>query len=155
MQAFPCGLENRYDWDAPAFQTAFSFLSRTDLADLPEGWIDLDNGVRASIQHYTTMDENTLDFETHDQFFDIQYVIYGNEYIGVCARNGLQEKIPYQEQNDITFYSDPPFSGKVFLRAGDLTVLAPEDAHKPRCFAGSPEPVKKVVLKVPVRSVLR
>ena len=155
MQSISCGMEYLYDWSAPAFQTAFSFLHRTDLADLPEGWIDLDNGVRASIQHYTTMNENTLNFETHDQFFDIQYVISGNEFIGVCSREGLREKIPYNEQNDITFYHDPDFSGKVFLRAGDLTVLGPNDAHKPRCFAGSPEPVKKVVLKVPVRTVLR
>ena len=154
MQSFPSGHEYQYDWKAPAFQTAFSFLQRTDLGDLPEGWIDLDNGVRASIQHYTTMDENTLNFETHDQFFDIQYVISGKEYIGVCAREELQEKIPYNEQNDITFYFDPVFSGKMFLRAGDLTVLGPNDAHKPRCSAGNPEAVKKVVLKVPVRSVL-
>lgn len=155
MQSFPSGFEYKYDWNAPAFQTAFSFLRRTDLADLPEGWIDLDNGVRASIQHYTTMNEDTLAFETHDLFFDIQYVIAGSEYIGVCAREGLAEKIPYNEQNDITFYHDPACFGKVFLRAGDLTVLAPEDAHKPRCFAGSPESVKKVVLKVPVKAVLR
>ena len=33
---------------------------------------------------------------------------------------------------------------------GDLIVVAPEDAHKPRCVAGAPCQVKKVVVKVAV-----
>ena len=51
-------------------------------------------------------------------------------------------------------HNDPVFCGKVILYAGDLTVLSPEDAHKPRCAAGAPMAVKKIVLKVPVASVL-
>ena len=154
MRFFTSGEEYKYDWSAPAFQTAFRFLKRPDLGSLPEGWIDLDNGVRASVQHYTTADEATLDFETHEKFFDIQYLIEGEEFIGVCTRSGLKEKVPYSNENDVTFYYDPVFCGKVILYAGDLTVLSPEDAHKPRCAAGAPMAVKKIVLKVPVASVL-
>ena len=38
----------------------------------------------------------------------------------------------------------------VLLQEGDLIVVAPEDAHKPRCQADGPEAVKKVVVKVAV-----
>ena len=48
------GMERGYDLSEPKFQTAFAFLRRTDLASLPEGWISLENGVRASVQLYTT-----------------------------------------------------------------------------------------------------
>ena len=36
------------------------------------------------------------------------------------------------------------------LPEGDMIVVAPEDAHKPRCAAGHPMAVKKVVVKVAV-----
>ena len=38
----------------------------------------------------------------------------------------------------------------VLLLPGDMIVVAPEDAHKPRCAAGEPEFVRKVVVKVKV-----
>lgn len=146
------GNEYKYDLSAPKFQTAFDFLHREDLAELPVGWIELENGVRASVQHYTTMPAETLDFETHEKFFDVQYVIEGVEMIGVVGRSGLVEKISYDEENDITFYETPALSGAVLLNAGDYIVLAPEDSHKPRCIAGEAMPVKKIVVKVPVEA---
>ena len=144
------GLEYKYDLTEKKFQTAFAFLRRDDLAALPEGWIDLEDGVRASVQHYTTMDAATLDFETHEKFFDVQYLIEGDELIGVVDRKDLVEKIPYSVDNDVAFYEEPVLSGAVLLRAGDYVVLAPEDAHKPRCLAGKAMAVKKIVVKVPV-----
>ena len=86
--------EYKYAITAPEFHTALAFLHRPDLADLPEGWIELDNGVRASVQHYTTMAAETLDFETHEKFFDVQYLIEGVELIGVVGRESLVEKTP-------------------------------------------------------------
>ena len=132
------------------FQVAFDFLKRKDLADLEEGWIDLGKGVRASVQHYSTMEEDALDFETHERFFDVQYLADGYEYIGVCGREGLTVKTPYNSENDVTFYRDPKQWGMVLLGPGDYVVLGPWDAHKPRCMAGASMPVKKIVIKVPV-----
>lgn len=150
MYSTKIGIEYKYDLTEQKFQIAFAFLNRKDLADLPEGWIELDNGVRASVQHYTTMAAETLDFETHEKFFDVQYLIEGVELIGVVGREGLVEKTPYDSTNDVTFYEKPVLSGAVLLHAGDYVILAPEDAHKPRCLAGEAMPVKKIVLKVPV-----
>ena len=150
MFGFSIGKEYKYDFKEPKFQTAFEFLRRNDLAELPVGWIDLDNGVRASIQHYTTYDWEENEFETHEDYFDVQYVVEGMEYVGVCPREGLVVSKPYDKEKEITFYKEPEESGKVLLRKGDFIVLAPEDAHKPRCNAGNKMAVKKVVVKVPV-----
>lgn len=91
-----------------------------------------------------------LDYETHENYFDIQYLVEGVERIGCVSREGLLVKTPYEVGNDVTFYQEPVLDGSVLLRAGDYVVLAPEDAHKPRCAAGEAMPVKKIVLKVPV-----
>ena len=150
MEFGTIGNEYKYDLTNGAFQTAFAFLHREDLAALPEGWIELGGGVRASVQHYTTMDPATLSFETHEKFFDIQYLVEGLELLGVCTRQGLAVKTPYDAGNDVTFYEDPAQAGAVLLRGGDYVIFAPEDAHKPRCVAGAPLAVKKIVVKVPV-----
>ena len=103
----------------------------------------------ANIQEYTTIKPEEGYFETHEKFFDIQYVVSGKEQFGFCKRDGLvvRERI---EENDLIFYEEPALSGTVLLEAGDLIVVAPEDAHKPRCQAAGPEAVKKVVVKVAV-----
>ena len=131
------GLEYKYDLTAKKFQVAFDFLKRKDLADLPVGWIDLEEGVRASVQEYTSFAWDANRFETHEKYFDVQYVVSGKELVGVCDRRELGKvAVPYDEANDIEFYDEPADCGKVFLNAGDFIVLAPEDAHKPRCAAG-------------------
>jgi YhcH/YjgK/YiaL family protein len=140
----------KYDLNDPKFKTAFAFLARKDLADLPVGWIDLDNGVRASVQEYVTQPASELDFETHEKFFDIHYMVKGVEVVGVCMRDGLKVKIPYSVENDVEFYYDPEHSSAAFLREGDYTVVGYEDAHKPHVAAGQPMAVKKIVIKLPV-----
>ncbi|MPM27774.1 Toxin-antitoxin biofilm protein TabA [bioreactor metagenome] len=139
-----------YDLNEPKFQTAFAFLKRGDLAALPEGWVELGNGVRASVQHYTTSPAGQLKFESHERFFDIQYIVDGEEVIGCSFRDGLTIETPYDDKNDVTFYLTPPLHGGVYLKAGDFAVFAPEDAHQPRCAASEPMPVIKIVVKVPV-----
>lgn len=145
------GLEYKYDFTAKKFQVAFEFLKRKDLAELPVGWIELEEGVRASIQHYDSFKWEANMFETHEKYFDVQYVIEGMEFCGVCDRSELGPvAVPYNQENDITFYEEPRHFGKVFLNAGDFIVLAPEDAHKPRCAVSESLSIKKVVIKVPV-----
>lgn len=132
------------------FKTAFCFLCRLDLAEIPDGWYDLGEGVRASVQRYATSPAEELSFETHEHFYDVQYVVEGQEYMGVASRDGLKAKTPYDADNDVTFYEDPDLPGQVLLRKGEYIILAPEDAHKPRCAAGESAPVVKIVVKVPV-----
>lgn len=139
-----------YDVSTPKFATAFAFLKRDDLAMLPEGWVELENGVRASVQHYTTSPAEELKYEAHERFFDIQFIVDGEEVIGCTFRDGLKIETPYDAKNDVTFYQTPSVHGGVYLKAGDYAIFAPEDVHQPRCAADGPMRVIKIVVKVPV-----
>ena len=150
MYSTRIGNENKYDLASPKFQTAFAFLKRTDLASLPVGWIELDNGVRASIQRYTSFYEDEVYFESHEKYFDVQFVIEGEEYCGVCSRDNIIVRTAYSDADDITFYENPEVSGKVLLKAGDFILLTPEDVHKPRLAVKEKIEIKKIVVKVPV-----
>lgn len=141
----------KYDYLEEKFACAYRWLKETDLASLAVGsYPIMGDKVIANVQEYETFPESQGYFETHDRFFDIQYVVSGIERFGVCKREGLKVRNA-DESNDVVFYEDPLYSGSVILKEGDLIVVAPEDAHKPRCQAGSePCPVKKIVIKVAV-----
>lgn len=142
-------LHNQYDLDSPEFRAGFDFLRRKDLTELAEGEYPIFPGVTAYIQLYTTSPREHLHFETHEKYFDIQYVVTGQEGIGVLPKKGMTEETAYDVPKDIQFWQEPEFAGMVVLRPGDYAVLPPEMAHKPRISLGENCLVRKVVVKVP------
>lgn len=141
-------IAEKYNYLEEKFLCAYKWLRETDISALAAGSYPLmGDQVVANVQEYETVPEDQAYFETHEKFFDIQYVVSGLERFGVCKRDGLKvrERV---EENDVIFYEDPAYSGSVILAPGDLIVVAPEDAHKPRCQAGGACGVKKVVVKV-------
>ena len=145
----PVSLTTKYNYLEEKFLAAYKWLAETDLDNTAAGSYPICEGVTANVQEYTTIPAAEGSFETHDLFFDIQYIISGKEQFGVCKRDGLVLKQDNPD-NDVKFYEEPEMSGTVLLLPGDLIVVAPEDAHKPRCAAGAPEFVRKVVVKVKV-----
>lgn len=107
-------------------------------------------GVRASVQRYSTFGFDEVFFESHERYYDIQYVIEGTECCAVTKREGLCIRTPYDAENDITFYDDPKIYSNVLLESGDYIILSPFDVHKPRLVAEKKMEIKKIVLKVPV-----
>ena len=145
----PLNLATKYNYLDDKFRAAYKWLAETDLDHTPVGSYPICDGVTANVQEYDTFPASEGSFETHNAYFDIQYVISGKEQFGYCKREGLVLKQDVPE-NDVKFYEEPALSGSVLLLPGDLIVVAPEDAHKPRCAAGAPEFVRKVVVKVKV-----
>lgn len=145
----PLSLATKYNYLDDKFTAAYKWLAETDLDNTPVGSYPICEGVTANVQEYNTFPAEEGSFETHDAYFDIQYVISGKEQFGYCKREGLVLKKD-DPDNDVKFYEEPALSGTVLLLPGDLIVVAPEDAHKPRCAADGPEFVRKVVVKVKV-----
>lgn len=138
----------KYDYLEDKFRAAYQWLKETDISSLTAGSYPVQGDiVVANVQEYTTFPAEQGFFETHEKYFDIQYMASGREQFGVCKRDGLKVKERIEE-NDLIFYEEPELSGSVLLEEGDLIIVAPEDAHKPRCAAGEPCKVKKVVVKV-------
>ena len=143
-------IAEKYDYLAPKFRAAYKWLAETDIKALAEGqYRILGDDVIADVQSYTTEPAEARRFETHDQHFDIQYMMEGQEFFGICTRDKLQPLESHPER-DTEFWSGPKICSMVLLHEGEFIVAAPEDAHKSRCAVGSPAKVKKVVVKVKV-----
>lgn len=144
-------LADKYDYLNERFKAAYAFLKRTDLADLEPGAYELSGkDVVAKVMNITTAEASTRRFETHDDFFDIQFVISGEERCDYAKRSQMTEKEAYNPEKDVTFYHEPESFSTLNLYAGDYIIVAPEDAHRPGCAVNAPCDVKKVVVKIRV-----
>lgn len=140
---------NDNDYLSTRMQAAYEFLRTADLANLPLGRIDIDgDDVFANVQEYVSVPASKKQMEAHRCYYDVQYVVTGEERMEVAPLEGLVPVAAFDEGADFGLYETPEAPSVVILRAGDLAVVAPEDAHKPGCALNSPAPVRKVVVKV-------
>lgn len=149
---YSCSIKiaEKYDYLSEKFRAGYKWLAETDINALADGaYKIMGDDVIANVQSYTTEPAEKRRFEAHDKYFDIQYVASGCEYFGVCHREGLKVSESRPEK-DLYFFEEPEVSGMILLREGDLIVVEPEEAHKPRCSAGADVKVKKVVVKVKI-----
>ena len=139
----------QYDTVYPGAAQAADFLEKLDPATVVPGKYTI-NGeqVYAMVQQYETMPEETLLWEYHERYLDIQYILSGQEAILWADRGDLTDCSGFSKEKDSAVSSCKCDSTPVLLKAGQFAILAPQDAHKPKCTAGEACPVTKVVVKV-------
>lgn len=133
----------------PLFGKAFEFLKRADLAMLPPGRYDIEEGrCWANVQEADLKPISERKLEAHRKFIDIQAPITGIETIGIAELSAAAKALPFDEAADYVLYEGE--SEPVTLRPGDFAIFFPPlGAHAPCCLAkGGPSRIKKVVVKI-------
>lgn len=138
------------DYLSARMRKAYAFLRETDLARLPLGRFDIDGeDVFANVQEYTTVPAADKQMEAHRRYYDVQFVVAGEELLQYAPLDGLTLVDTFDEVSDFGLYESPSTCSDTVLHAGDLAILAPEDAHKPGCaLGGKSSQVRKIVVKV-------
>ncbi len=132
------------------FRKAYEFLSQGNLDALPLGRVDiLGEDVFANVQEYNTVPADEKQFEAHRLYYDVQYVVSGEEMLEYVQLDDAAEQQPFDEGADFGLYDAKLPVTRVVLHAGEMAILAPEDAHKPGCSLGEASShVRKIVVKV-------
>lgn len=125
-------------------QKAIDRIRSGKLDELAPGRHELFDGAYVNIFEYQTKAEGL--FEAHRKYIDIHYLIRGCETIRIADVNEIHVEKEYDEEGDCLLGLA---EGKPYLmREGDYMVVLPEEAHLPGLAVGTPESVKKAVLKV-------
>jgi YhcH/YjgK/YiaL family protein len=135
---------NKKYWDE-----AFAFIKNNDLEKMALGKypIDSDN-VFATITEDATKDFDKTNWESHRNYIDLQYVIAGEEKIGVCPVSKATVTKEYDEKKDVANYSA---EGKIYdAKPGTFFLFFPSDAHRPNITPGGDHADKKLVIKIKV-----
>lgn len=127
---------------------ALDFLTGTDLKSMPDERVEIDGErVFAFFQRYDTLPANDRP-EAHRRYIDIQYLIEGEELIGIAPLSAMKREVEAHPERDIWFYEGETVN--ISIGGGRLAIFFPQDAHAPGIAAGESRPVRKVVVKVAV-----
>jgi YhcH/YjgK/YiaL family protein len=131
-------------------KAAFDYLQQTDLASTQPGKYPIDgDNIFAIVQEYDTLDMAAEQMESHKKYFDVQYIVSGEEQVGHALLASQAISKPYSEADDFMLYADKP-DFFTYFHAGMFMVFFPHDLHMPCLHPGKPARVKKVVVKVAV-----
>ena len=124
----------------------FDFLRNTDLDAIPSGKHDIDGDtIFVLVQEYQTKPLAECKLESHKKYIDIQYVIRGEEFMGITTKNN-QKILEVNEDKDYTFYEGS--TSLVRVSKGMFTIFFPDDLHQPCVQTEFASEVNKVVIKV-------
>lgn len=139
---------NRYISLHKDIAKAFEWLQSIELNNLPAGKYSIeDENIFAIVQQYKTLDAANEQMEAHKKYIDVQYMIKGEEMVGLSLLNNQTISKEYNDETDYFLVSDPP-SFFATLNEGNFMIFFPTDLHMPCIKINKPLLVKKVVVKV-------
>ncbi|OHE21387.1 MAG: hypothetical protein A2540_01230 [Sulfurimonas sp. RIFOXYD2_FULL_37_8] len=112
--------------------------------------IELDNNNFVLEQVYSSKEREECFFESHKKYIDMQFIVSGEEIIEVANSKYLICIQAYDEEKDIAIYKNTKETSLIFLKAGDIAIFYPQDAHMPCIKANKCDKVVKVVVKVKI-----
>lgn len=131
----------------PRIEAALRYLQNLDPASLRPGKYEIEGReVYAVVDEYLTKPREEKRWEAHRRYIDVQFIASGREMMGCTPRSGMQST-EYNPEKDTEWLEGE--DGKFLLAEPDTFVIfEPADAHMPGVSVESPEPVRKVVVKV-------
>lgn len=139
-----------YHKNPERWQKAFEYLKTTDLTTAPSGKTELDGeNLFATVAEYFPKKREEVRYESHRKYIDIQYVIKGEEIMGITTHDKVTDDKAYNEEKDIAFYLSEDGNYR-HATPSIFLVFFPDDVHRPSISTGDSVLVKKVVIKVKI-----
>lgn len=135
----------------PAIQTAINYLKETDFNNLNPGVYEINKDmIYAQVIEMYTGSITDKKPEFHKNYVDIQYLVSGQEHIGITTDLGNYTVSESFIDRDLYYYDT--IENEFFITAtpGCYSIFYPSDIHRPGVSLGSNQKIKKVVIKVRV-----
>ena len=143
---------NCYKGILPTVITALEKMATYTPDNYPGGKVTIDgDNLFLLLNSYETRDPAAAQFEAHEKYIDVMYMVEGEEIIYVKPTDALREITKeYDPAIDALLAKLDEDAIPVRLTAGTFVVLFPQDAHAPNCFVTAPQKVKKIIGKVKI-----
>ena len=145
-------INNLSRYKVPKAEAILNFIATHDCAALPVGEIAIEGKeLFVRVMEYEPKPADQNQFETHQIYADVQYVVRGVEVMEVARTQDLTPTTVYDAKGDYHFYkADRGITGLV-VEAGECTVFYPGEAHRPACrHPETKGKVKKLVFKIKI-----
>ena len=141
-----------YQGILPAVTTALEKMAAYTPDNYPGGKVTIDgDNLFLLLNTYETRDPAAAQFEAHEKYIDVMYMVEGEEIIYVKPTDALREITKaYDPAIDALLAKLDDDAIPVRLTAGTFVVLFPQDAHAPACYDKASQTVKKIIGKVKI-----
>jgi YhcH/YjgK/YiaL family protein len=139
----------QYNSTKAVWDKVFEFIRDHNLELLAPGKYPIDgNNAYATITDSKSKELEKTAWESHRNYIDLQYIIKGQEKIGVAPVDSATVTEPYNAAKDVAHYNA---EGKYYIGTPDIFFLFfPGDAHRPSIKVDGYDTVKKLVIKIKV-----
>lgn len=128
---------------------AMDFLKNNDLETLEPGVYEIDGrDIFAQVFNTNTQSKSEKRAESHREYVDLQYLVKGEELIGITNNNKKYDIDEYIEERDLIFYKSVEDEGYIHVKPKCFSIFFPEDIHRPEIAVKDPIEIKKVVIKI-------
>ena len=125
------------------------YLKNNDLTNVENGKYQIKGDeVYINIQDYNSKPLNDGKWEAHRKYADIQFIIKGEEKIGVGDISEFETSEKYDSERDLEFLRTKEAQDFLTVKENDFVILYPQDVHMPQICINKPSYVKKAVVKV-------
>ena len=132
----------------PRVARALEYLQQTNVGALAAGTYELEGRhLYAIVQDYTTKPPEQGKWEAHCRYADLQFVVQGTERIGFGPMTRFEQESYDPERDYVALSGEGEW---LTLDEGCFMLLWPGEGHMPGIAAGTPGPVKKIVVKIEV-----
>jgi len=137
----------QYQAKPELWKAVFEFMKK-DLSAFEVGKYPIIEGeVTAIFSEYNSKEPENAKWEAHRKFIDLQYVISGEEKMGVMPLADAKNAGEYNAEKDVIFYGEN--DGPLYLaNPENYFLFFTTDLHRPGVKAGDSVPVKKLVIKI-------
>jgi YhcH/YjgK/YiaL family protein len=138
----------RYAKHPELWQKAFRFLADSEFPHLAAGKHVIDGeNLFVNISEYTTKNAEDIPCEAHIKYADIQFMIFGEELMGLAPLSDARNPTPYNAEKDVYFVEASDM--RYYLAdTSRFFIFFPDDAHRPAVKVTNPVTVKKAIVKV-------
>ena len=140
-----------YHQNPKRWNKAFEFLNGQDLTTIKPGRYELEGAdLFVNVDEYVSKNEEEALLEAHQKYADIQYVVSGEEKIGIIPLNKTTVTTPYDPGKDVVFLDTDSI---IYRKATPekFFIFFPDDAHRPGVKINENIQVIKVVAKVRIK----
>ena len=138
----------KYEKVHEQIKNVINFLENFDKNNFKPGRIDINENLFASCQSYKTLKAEEKEFEVHEEYIDLQYIVTSSERMDFATKDSYGKPYKIDEDGDFFLTNDIKNYSKLFLNEGDFAIFFPGEFHKPGCSLDNDRQVQKIVFKI-------
>lgn len=125
------------------------YLKSNDFANMEPGVYEIQGkDIYAQVFDVQTGSREEKRPEVHEKYLDVQFLVSGEEKLGVTPDTGKYTVAEHIRERDLIFYETVENEGFIHAVPGSFCVFFPSDVHRPAVAVNAPMSIRKVVVKV-------